>query len=221
MKEVSEATFCIVGEKKRQSPLCTGLAQCPSVRDLATHSCKPLFTPGFWRGGAARVGAEGTLGALPWYSVDPRLGGEKLPSRRRGPRARRRRGASPRPIRRRGRARLPFPGPLAGGRRAVESWEPLRLVRAESGGGSEGSGLGAAPLARSSPRGMGRARRPHSATRRPGRGHSAVPKEAASGRRLPHLCLPSPVQGFRVRCSSPSDSQPPTFGKFKEVSVVE
>lgn len=64
----------------------------------------------------------------------------------------------------------------------------------DGGGGGKGSGLCAAPLARNGPRGMGRARRPHSATRRPGRGHSAVPEEAASGQKLPHLCPPGPCR---------------------------
>ena len=46
-----------------------------------------------------------------------------------GGRPRAKEGGVHRPIRRRGRARLPLPSQLPGGRRAVESWEPRRLAR--------------------------------------------------------------------------------------------
>lgn len=115
------------------------------------------------------------------------------------------------PIRRRGQARLPLPSPLAGGRRAVESWEqqplaPRRAARRRS----EGSRLGAAPLARSSPQGMGRravCTQPHAARAagtRPSRRKLRPDKSRLISAR------PAPA-GIRVECSSPSDSQPLTF----------
>lgn len=58
-----ELWSCVVHHRKVQLPLCW-LAWCLLVRVFATLSWKALFTLGFWRWGAVRVGAERTAGVL-------------------------------------------------------------------------------------------------------------------------------------------------------------
>lgn len=168
------------------------------------------------------VGAERTLGALPWNWSDPRSRAQR--SR---PRARGGEGGDSEPgggdlgggTGQSGGAAepgsLPAPGRVADrGKLGGSAAGPARAAAARAAGLRRGAvGLQCAP-------GSGRARPPHSATRPPGRGQIPPPEEAASRQKL-CIFAAQPLQGVRrVGCLSRSESQLQTFGQFPEVSRV-